>query len=170
MSKISSIKKITGLFFIFIFSLLILTSCSSNEVSKIYKDKLTLAKDNVYDLVTIDELENIYKTSNEFVYAFYGSPENFETLKVITKIDTQAKQFKVEKVYYLNEPDCDKTILKKTTNIKDPNWLPTMMVFKDQELIFDTSSSDTRAKFFSEVAKGVDYDLVCGYIFRDLVE
>lgn len=154
----------------FLGCLIFLASCSNNEVSKLYKDKIKLANDNVYELVQVDDLVSKFEGTTDYVYAFYGSPESFETLKAITKVDAQAKQFKVERVYYLNEPDCNHDFVKEKLKLADPSWLPTIMVFKGGKLIFDTSSSDTRSNFFTEEAKGVDYDLVCGYIFRDLIE
>lgn len=168
------IKHIFSVLLLSIVSIFTLASCGGiKSVSSLYKAQgIDLPKDNVYENIELDNLSNIIKsTKDNLVYVFYGNAENFDSKTAITIINNQAKQFNVDKVYYLDAHNYNtaskRPEVKSKVLINDPSYVPTIIVYKDNQVIFDLSKETDREGFLGEDKGKLDYNKISGFIFRD---
>lgn len=172
-------KKFLGYISILVLTLLTLVSCSGKSVEKLYKaEGVDLGKDTVYKLVTADELVNIKNGTDEIVYCFYGSAKNFDSKSAILTIQNQAKQYKIDVIYYVNADDYNTSAenrkkVQEKLSINDGSVVPNLFAYNCEDLnteskkyIFDLSKAEYSRHFRNEEDK-IDYTLLAGFMFRE---
>lgn len=165
MKRISKIISVVVLTFVFC---LTLAGCS---VYHDYKDNLPYH--NVYEKIKLDKLVKVLDeeknndTKDEVTYVVYASNKETASTTAITVLNEQAKQYGIDKIYYL---DCAKYYKKSSgrknvqdkLGMKDASVCPTILVYIDGQLKVDWSKTSIKDKYDS------NYTKLCYEIFANV--
>ncbi len=143
-----------------------LAGCSTSVYDDYSKAGASLDKDNVFEKISTDDLVNKINEKNGIFYVYYASSEDATSRSEITIYNEQANQYQIEVIYYLNAADYTTVALRKELkekiSINDASKVPSMLVYVDGNLKFDSSRESVRSNY--DTAQKVS-----GHIFRDMI-
>lgn len=133
-----------------------------------------LPYNNVYEKINLKKLvskleeEASNTVKNEVTYVMYTSADVVASSSAMKTIDEQAKQYKIETVYYLDATkiyqDADnRKDLQDKLGIRDASSCPSILMFIDGELEVDWTRTSTKNKYdgsFTRVAYDIFYTKV----------
>lgn len=158
-----------GLVFLMAVLTFSLTACSE-KVSSLYPGYVD--SDNVFEIKTADEINEL-KGSTDLIYVFYADNDDFTSCETISIVNEQAKQFNVDVIYYLDAKEYnvskeERKNLQTLLGINDASFLPSLFVLSNNQVLFDLSRKSVREDYLNDEDSSVNYQRVCGYIFREL--
>lgn len=158
--------------------LLTLTSCSGYDFYEDWHNAgATIEKENIYQLITLDEAKQKIDNKDTFVL-IYASSSNSESVKVISSFQAQAEYLQRTDavIYYLNSSEftstSDRTKVRETIKMHEApsDGSPIVMGYKNSAAVIDTS--DKNRGSMKDYFKGdqVQYASLASYIFKDLLK
>lgn len=134
------------------------TTDDSGNVTSVISTEHNLSK------ISLNSLAKKVKNSSDYIYVFYGTPQDSTCVSYISIFDALADDYGIDKIYYLNadfvydeedktdrefENSIDEKEAKLNSNI-DFFHYPSLWVFKDGELVFNSETyfdEDTNALY-----------------------
>ena len=136
--------------------LLTLTSCSGYDFYEDWHNAgATIEKENIYQLITLDEAKQKIDNKDTFVL-IYASSSNSESVKVISSFQAQAEYLQRTDavIYFLNSSEftstSDRTKVRETIKMHEApsDGSPIVMGYKNSASVIDTSDKN-RGRFLS---------------------
>lgn len=146
-------KQILGIIavVVIIIAVAIFATVSKSEKQKITDSYTSLeTDDHVFDLITLDEMEEIMLTEDMIVY--FGSPECPACVSLVPEIDRLAKANDVETVYYVYlYYGSDLAGEWLDSGLYDYAGTPLMVLFEDGEFSYSNFSyRNTESEYYNE--------------------
>lgn len=165
-------KKRLSLIVIAIMFILGLAGCGNKVYRDFNSSLVTLDKDNCFEKVSESEILKILDTAksndvaNEITYVFYASPLDSDSPTVLEVLMQQAKQYQVEKIYYLCSDKYDgvekRDAIEEAMGFHDASIIPSLLAYVDGVNKFDSSKNSVKLYYDSSYAS------MSRYIFVDL--
>lgn len=148
MKKLIKKLSVIMLAFAFMFSLV---SCSDSI--SIYKEfnnaGSSLAKNHVFESISVKKIVSKVNSDKKegtsdnkiYTYVFFGDSANAASVEAIQIYNEQAKQYNIEKVYYLNSDlsSSELATVKTVINMARSSRVPAIFVLINGELEFDST-------------------------------
>ena len=169
------IKSISALAVIVI-AVLTLAGCKYNFYKEWVEAGATIEKDNIFEVVEIEEAKDKIAANETFVLVF-GTTSAASAAQTVTILQTTAdylefdgKLFYIDCTDYINKP-ADRKMLKEAFGINDSNQISSNLViaiYDKGKLLLDTSDSveEDNLKNFAD-SGSINYSAIATYIFTD---